>query len=276
MKFVAGMFASLLILMGSGARAEAVSPEQAAEMLAHAWMIDNRCNVLGNDERDALTTLVARAELALAEKKSVTAARNAIGRGRASGTAAPCNGESAQSVRDVFKAAQSATAGAALDAPASASAPTPKAAVVPAVAPAPVPAAPASVADDEAPETVALVSMEPLGEPVVPTVLPRKKVAKAVITEPRTPQKPARVAMVAKKGRPAKPAAQTTATASGYAVTAEAYYKELRCRTKTGRAMSAMYSIVLRQHRAAIASQGKAAVRALLRAAEARAARGSC
>lgn len=274
MKFVAGMFASLLILMGSGAWAEAVSPEQAAEMLAHAWMIDNRCNVLGNDERDALTTLVARAELALAEKKSVTAARNAIGRGRASGTAAPCNGESAQSVRDVFEAAQSATAGAALDMPASVAAPVAKAAVVP--APPPVTAAPASVADDEAPETVALVSAEPLGEPVVPAVVPRKKMAKAVITEPRTPQKPAKVAMVVKKARPAKPAPQNTTTASGYAVTAEAYYKELRCRTKSGRAMNAMYSIVLRQHRAAIASQGKAAVRALLRAAEARAARGSC
>ncbi len=93
------------------ARAEGIPPEKAAEMLAHAWMIDNRCNILNPEDRDALTGFVARAELALAEKLSVEAARSAIRKGRASGTSAACDEDSAATVRDTFRAVKSATAG---------------------------------------------------------------------------------------------------------------------------------------------------------------------
>lgn len=281
MKPFAAAVACALLCWGHQAKAGALGPEQAAEMLAHAWMIDNRCNVLGNDDRDALTNLVARAEISLAEKKSVAAARAAIGRGRASGSAAPCDSASAKSVQDVLTAAKSATG---LDMPVESSPEVPAVAepepvVEASAAPAAEPdqqAAAEAASDGEAPDPV-LDAVQ-----VEPVVMPRKR---AVVVAPPAANKPAKVAIkrvtppkkvAAKKVQERKIVAVKAVYAGGYGQTAEAYYKELRCRTKSLRAVNAMYAKVLREHRQAVANSGKASVRALLRAAEARAARGAC
>ena len=283
MKPVLFAFACLLSCAGLEARAEAVSPDKAAEMLAHAWMVDNRCNVLGNDDRDLLTNFVARAEISLAEKKSVAAARAAIGRGRASGTAAPCDSMSAKSVQDVLRAARTASAPAEMELP---SAAVPEA---PVAAPEPEPAPQQdAVLDGEAPEPVPALNAPTQANRIdevepAPVVAPLRK--RAVVQTPRTVQKPARVVIkrvpapkrvAAKKPVEKKIAMVQTRPAGGYAVTAEAYYKELRCRRKSLQAVRAMYAQVLRQHRAAVSASGKSAVRTLLRQAEARASRGSC
>lgn len=280
MKPVLLAFACVLSCAGWEARAEAVSAEKAAEMLAHAWMVDNRCNILGNDDRDLLTNYVARAEISLAEKKSVAVARAAIGRGRASGTAAPCDAESGKSVKDVLRAARTASAPADMDMP-QASIP---AAPVEQAQPEPEQAAASALADGEAPDPVTQVptlSQDTRTDP--PAAAPLRK--RAVVVTPRTAHKPAKVALkrepaprkpAAKKPAAAKIAVVRTGASSGYAVTAEAYYRELRCRRKSHQAVRAMYAQVLRQHRAAVSASGKSAVRALLRAAEARASRGSC
>lgn len=282
-----GRIAVVAVLAASvwvqGARAESIGPEKAAEMLAHAWMIDNRCNVLGGADRDTLTNLVARAELLLAEKQSVAEAREAIGRGRASGTSAPCDSSSASDVQTILRAAKSAAAGLGTEFPSSGvpslhslnppSVPAPKPVVKP---PEKIPVAKVLLANVQTDATVppAEVPMAQIAHEAMPEEPERVAVAidpAAVIVKVR---KPVKTTALAPK-LAAKPKAQALVT-RGYAVTAEAYYRQLRCRTKPMKAMNAMYAEVLRQHREAVAASGKAAVRTLLKAAEARAARTTC
>lgn len=259
----------------SAAMAAVVGSEKATELLAHAWMIDNRCNVLGKDERDVLTGLVARAEISLAENVSVKAARGAIGRGRATGTAAPCDTQNAQMVKDTLQAATSAAAAGEMDVPQSAVA-------AQAAVPAPVEAVAPEPIDDEA-----LTAEQPSDNDAV--VADEQAVdAPVVVQKPVAPARKAAVKVAKPKSKIVKEQTKrekavvlATVTrrpvqAGGYGKTAEAYYRELRCRRLSQRAVNAMYVRVLREHRRAVAVSGKAAVRQLLRAAEARASDGSC
>lgn len=265
-------------LLTQAAKAESIGPEKAAELLAHAWMVDNRCNVLGSGDRDTLTNLVARAELLLAEKQSVSAARDAIGRGRASGTSASCDSASADDVQSILKAAKSAAAGLGTDFP-SAGVPSlhslnPPQPAPPALKPVAKPAP--RVEPKLVPGEVMIASKDTAIE-VTTAEAPVVNVAasEAPATKPAKSARPSVTASA-----PAKPAKKQVAAnpvaMRGYAQTAEAYYKELRCRRKPLKAVNAMYATVLKQHRQAVAEGGKSAVRALLRAAEARASRGAC
>lgn len=265
--------AAALFLAGSTsvALAATVGAEKATELLAHSWMIDNRCSVLDKDERDILTGMVARAEISLAEKVSVKAARGAIARGRASGTAAPCDARNAEVVRDTLRAATSATVVTDLDLPESAVA-----------AQAAIPVAPAAVEpapdDDEAPAVQAIAESDVLAaepEATDPPVVGSKQARPARKAKAVAKVKPLKTPV--KREKPVVLASATKRVAgSGYGATAENYYRELRCRRLSQRAVNAMYARVLREHRRAVATSGKAAVRQLLRAAEARASGGSC
>ena len=102
MKHLALVFAATSIWLTGEAWAAMTGPEKATELLARAWMIDNRCNVLDRDARDELTGFVARAEISLAEKASVKAAETAVAKGRATGTSAPCGEQSAKFVHNVL------------------------------------------------------------------------------------------------------------------------------------------------------------------------------
>jgi hypothetical protein len=224
--------------------------EKAAELLAKAWMIDARCNVLDRDDRDALTGFVARAELSLAEKDSVSVARSAIARGRAAGTTAACDEQNAAAVRLVLRAARSAT----------------------------------SVQD-------AFSSPMAAGKPAYPTPVPQG-VAPMVSANPQLAVKPPRTPEAVSLVKPAKKVTGLklqkplhkrgasgvagTVGVSGYAATAEKYYHELRCRTMSARAVNALYAKVLREHRQAVSTSGKSAVRRLLRNAKMRALEKTC
>ncbi len=276
------------------ARAEVVGPEKAAEMLAHAWMIDNRCNVLGKIDRDVLTGLVARAEISLAEKKSVKVAQGAIGRGRATGTAAPCDAQSARAVADILATARSATASSGMVAPKLPEPIAPARTVImpkiesrePAPVVSAVPAAP--LLDSEALESAAAAATATSAEDddvsqrtsvtvkkPVRRILPKAQKVRA-ISEPQNNRKPVRVVIKRAKSVVRPPVVRASGSAPGYSVTAENYYRELRCRTLSRRAVNAMYARVLREHRAAVSANGRAAVRRLLRNAETRASNGSC
>jgi hypothetical protein len=255
--------------------------ETAAKLLARAWMINSHCKVLSSDEADTLSGLVARAEITLAEKKGVQAARNAITAGRSEAKQLPCDAASAAEAKDTLAAAKSAVAmmpetaaPAAADAVAAASA----------VAQAPVIAAqtaaePAAQADDEAGNDPAAAppaveQQSALAAQVVePQTAPTIKKAKRQISlrKQMSPTGQIRVVAVTKPVTRAKPA-----VVGIYGKTAEDYYVELRCRTMSQRAVNAFYAQVLSQHRAAVSTSGKAAVRAVLARAQARAAQRSC
>ena len=240
MKHLALVFAATSIWLTGEAWAAMTGPEKATELLARAWMIDNRCNVLDRDARDELTGFVARAEISLAEKASVKAAKAAVAKGRATGTSAPCGEQSAKFVHNVLVAAKSASGVADMDDDTAAAK----------IAPTPLPIEKPA----EAPETQ--VTALRLGELHLKS---KPKVARLIIK----PEKPKAVQI-------------NVVTSAGYAATAEAYYRELRCRTLSQRSVNAMYAKVLREHRRAVTANGKVAVRRLLREAEARASGRAC
>lgn len=100
----------LLAATFAAAAGEPISPQKATEMLARSQAINNKCHVLSADERQELSDIVARAEIALAEKVSVMAARTALARGRQSGVATICDEAAAKLVHDILIAAKSASA----------------------------------------------------------------------------------------------------------------------------------------------------------------------
>lgn len=259
MKSVAVTVACLLALVPHAAQAGVAGSEKATELLAHSWVIDNRCGVLNKDERDTLTGLVARAEISLAENNSVKAARDAIARGRASGLVAPCDERSARTVKETLQAAMSATSFGQMDVSAKLFEVQPV-----------EPATNESVGD-VAPAVEPSQDSEPIiaeQEAIDPPVVVRKPTA--------LESKPVRIALKQEKPVVLVTAPKSAVVGGSYASTAENYYRELRCRRLSPRAINAMYARVLREHRQAVAASGKAAVRKLLRAAEARSADGSC
>lgn len=80
--------------------------ERAAELLARASAVDAKCHYLQGQEQDALSHLVARAELALANQVSVADTKAAMARGRAAGAAAPCTSAEKDNVHSILGQAQ--------------------------------------------------------------------------------------------------------------------------------------------------------------------------
>jgi hypothetical protein len=263
--------------LGTAAVAAPIGPEKATELLARAWMINHRCNVLTPTERDELTGLVARAEIALAGMRSVAAARAAMGRGRAAGTSAACGFESTKAVRDILQAAKVATVAADMDISVDSNVPP----VAQKLPPAEKPATQDRGTVIEQPEPAPMiVAQEPpiVIKPIAPRATDQgvKKATRVVaIAKPVRPQRPKVRVAVEKKRKPTLTAV-SPAVAAGYGKTAEEYYRELRCRNLSTRAVKAMYAQVLREHRQAVSANGRAKIRQVLRAAQSRAAGRSC
>ncbi len=99
----------LLGTMNLMAFAEAVSPEQATELLAKSQTIDSKCNFLNASDHGLLSNLVARAEIALASQQSVADASAALARGKAVGKVATCSETERAEVSSILGAAQIAS-----------------------------------------------------------------------------------------------------------------------------------------------------------------------
>jgi hypothetical protein len=102
----------LVALSAKPALAETVGLERALELLAKSTVVDNKCNVLTVSERDELSTYVAKAEVAGAEKTTLAVTRSALASGRKEGQAAPCGTEAGNEVRETLIAAREAINGA--------------------------------------------------------------------------------------------------------------------------------------------------------------------
>ncbi len=97
----------------SFAAAEAVSPEQATELLVKSQVLDAKCNFLTAAEHRTLSNLAARAEIALATQQSVSKASAALARGKVKGKSASCSDVEKAEVLGILNAAQLASAQAA-------------------------------------------------------------------------------------------------------------------------------------------------------------------
>jgi len=98
----------LTALAAKPAFAETVGIERALELLAKSTVIDGKCNILTMSERDELSTYVAKAEVAAAEKMSLEVTRSAFLEGKKQGQMAPCGNETSAEVKDTLTAARNA------------------------------------------------------------------------------------------------------------------------------------------------------------------------
>lgn len=88
--------------------AETVGLERALELLAKSVVVDKKCNVLTVSERDELSNYVAKAEVAAAEKTTVSVTRSALSAGQSQGRAATCGVRASQEVKETLTAAREA------------------------------------------------------------------------------------------------------------------------------------------------------------------------
>jgi hypothetical protein len=219
--------------------------EDAAMLLAKSAAIDAKCGVLAKERSQTLRNFVAQAEISLAEKASVSAARKALSGGRAAGKTAVCDDAAKKLVNDILAAATAATTAPIED---TTTVKTP---------------APVIVAEKPTPAPVALAVAQQVAKR--PVVVAKKQKPKA-----KTP-----AVVVVKAVKPAKIAKPVKGLAT-YAGVAEKYYVAVRCRTMSVSRINSLYQTVLTNHRQALASNRARDVRTMLKAAEARADNKSC
>ena len=90
------------------ALAETVGVERALELLAKSTVVDNKCNVLTVSERDELSTYVAKAEVAGAERTTLEVTRSALALGRKAGLSVICGVQASNEVKETLIAAREA------------------------------------------------------------------------------------------------------------------------------------------------------------------------
>ena len=98
----------LAALATKPAVAKTVGIERALELLAKSTVVDNKCNILTVSERDELSTYVAKAEVAAAEKTTLDVTRSALSAGKKQGQAASCGTEASYEVKQILVAAREA------------------------------------------------------------------------------------------------------------------------------------------------------------------------
>jgi hypothetical protein len=250
----------------SFAQAAALDAAQATEMLAKSQAIDVKCSVLAADQSQNLKDFVARAEISLAEKASVSVARKTILAGRTAGKTAVCDDAARKLVNDVLAAANAATAVPIADATAAETlaAETPAEPQVLVSVPAVEPVKTRNTA-------LAVVDPEPSAKVLKPAA-PQKKI---VIIKPRKPSDSLKATKITKAEKPVKPA-KTGKSLNEYASVAEKYYVALRCGSMSRNGVNRLYKNVLANHQQAIAANRPGEVKAMLQAAEARAGGRSC
>ena len=244
--------AVLLTLAHAVAYADTTAAEQAAEMLARVQSVDMKCGYLQATDKDTLSSLVARAELALATRESIEATKATLQRGHTAGLAASCNASEKQAVISVLAVARKAS----------------------------------SVRPSKLTSAVAQKAEEPSAVPVERDAPVEKPLAMAnvAVQEPGMPlahksksaeaAKPAMIAeaQVTKKAK--RPFA-TTDDLTQYAQMTEAYYLALRC-NGGGSQVSSLYASIMATHDNLMQSHGAREVSSVLHGARARAGSHGC
>ena len=254
---IAPLFIALPILLSFGhlpdqmsaVQAAGLQPAEATALLAKSQVIDKRCNILAEVDRQELQDLVARAEIALAEMHSVAAAKSALAKGRSGGKTAICGADMTNMVQDVLTQARSG-------AKASSEAPTPV----------------------EKPQATIV-------EPIVAKVTPMPKQLNNNVASAFTSEKPPKFKDI-KKSKDFAGATPTNQKSvkvgrqpvklSQYASIAEQYFVDRRCHSKSLSAMKQLYANVLTSHRDAMANNRHADVKAMLHNVEVKANSQSC
>ena len=243
------MALSVFILLGhfSYTSAAELNPAEATALLAKSQVIDKRCNILDADGRQELQDFTALAEIALAEMQSVQAARGALAKGRALGKAEVCSPEQTKLVTAILIEARKGAA----------------------------------------PTRVAGITAEKSIQKPVPAIEPTPVVVSEAVPEPKASPKRASkplkkallvktMALVPSKSDKLEKPAKQPVKLSSYANLVEKYYLARRCNSVSPSALNKLYGSVLSNHKVAVANNSPAAVKAVLRSAEARAGSRRC
>jgi outer membrane biosynthesis protein TonB len=225
------------------AQAAALDAQQATELLSKTNAINSKCSFLDAAKSQDLKDFVARAELSLATKQSVSAARKFIAAGKTAGKAAVCDENARKLVNDVLAAASIAASAAPIADATSQEQPEPAQAL----------AAPTDPVVESQPPEPAVVAAAPKPKPKTIKLKPKKPEAKVAVAPPAP-----------------KPKAVTKGLGQ-YASIAERYYVALKCGNMKGAALNALYGNVLAGHKQAMSANNPRKVRAALQQAEARA-----
>ncbi len=89
--------------------------EAAAQLLAKAKVADSKCHYLESADTEELSSLVARAEIALANQSDVAHTKSTMAAGRAAGQSANCSPEMKAEVESILSAARAASQAAGSD-----------------------------------------------------------------------------------------------------------------------------------------------------------------
>ena len=301
---LAPSFLCLSLMFPLAAMAETLPAEQAAEMLARAQSVDLKCNYLKAADKDAIASLVARAELALANKEDVEKTKATMQRGHDAGLATTCASSEKSTLMTILNAAKQASTAETMKPvviPEKSAAPKQMASVP--VAPSPAPVAqdaekPAMqdaqiVAPVAAPEpilaaAVPIVAAEPqiaaAPEPkaqapaMEPKKLPRVKLAAAPVEPKATPtvavaeSTPKPVEAMAKPAKAPKPSAGL----GTYAKLTQSYFLALRCNSQNPSTLGSAYKAIVVEHDKVMGSHGASEVSAVLHQAQSSANSQSC
>lgn len=92
------------------ALAQDAQARQAIELLARSQALDTKCKFLGDAEHDDLSSLLARAELALAQRTTVSITKQALEQGRTAGQSAACSADEQAQISLILSSAKQAAA----------------------------------------------------------------------------------------------------------------------------------------------------------------------
>ncbi len=258
--------ASMAMVFGVGpSLADATPAEQAAQMLARAQTVDMKCSYLNAADKDALSNLVARAELALATRESVAATKATLQRGHAAGMAASCNANEKQSAVSILAAARQASVRQGTKSTSAMASTAPPVAVD--MAPAPPLAANTTAPILKARPSIQTKVAEP--QPVK-KILPQVKVVQPQLHV----GKPALVAQTSHVKKPTQ-AAAASGSLQHYAKISAAYYLALRC-SGGGANVNGLYASIVAAHGNVMQTHGAGEVSVVLRRAKARSASQNC
>ncbi|MDE2384194.1 MAG: hypothetical protein KGO53_06205 [Alphaproteobacteria bacterium] len=254
------------------ALADSSTAEKAAEMLARAQSLDMKCSYLSAAQKDELSKLVARAELALANREPIEATKAAMQRGRDAGLAAACSADEKQSLTMLLNAAREAASAAAAEPQAEPAAPVP---ATPALSSHDVAMAEKPVAESKTADPV-------FDAPVLPkapgmTNQPATAAADIKVQDPVQPlAKPAEVNVKKPKLVGQMAAAPAKGNLGSYAKLTQAYFLASRCNSKNPAQIGAMYSSIVNLHDSLMQGHSAREVAAVLNGARARASASSC
>jgi hypothetical protein len=257
---------AILPLVSATVQAAPLTIAQETALLARAYAIDLRCRVLASVDGDDLARYLLNSQALLAQQSSLVEAQAAVAEGKAAAAGSLCTLDDKSLV--VSALAQARSAEIALEnqtkplrPPYNAREPMELARKGPPPVEAPVAKPAPALTIKPAPQASAATTVRPKKSKPAKSKTPARKAKKKIVE--RVP--------ATSKAVPPPRKPRNSESLKQYGGLAESYYVALKCRSITYEEAMQLYGRVLKSHRAAVAAYPQFEVRAILRAAKARA-----